>query len=201
MAFLDFINKNGSLAEWISAIVAILALLGVGFEYANRKRLDRLQLAQEMIDRLTTDEMLLFATTVLDWGTGILIVPEAWRDVVKSPSVAWNLDDIQDALKPGLTIETRDNPVRLLYRHAFVQLFNHLERMGDLLRRGALDVQDLGPLADLANQLKLWDYASDLEREEREKLFLSPMKIWYPSGAPKMLIDAIVSAFPKKPEK
>jgi hypothetical protein len=41
--------------------LAVLALVGVAFEYHSQKKRERLQLAQDMIERLSTDEMIAFA--------------------------------------------------------------------------------------------------------------------------------------------
>jgi hypothetical protein len=211
MVILEYLNRSGP-AEWISAIIAVFALVAVGVEYfrqkerdaiedTQQKRRDQLQLAQAMIEQLSTNEMLLFATTTLDWGDAIILVPGPWREVVKSPCVHWNLADIRDALQPQLSPETRTNPVRLLYRHAFVQLFNHLERMDDLLRSDAISLSNLKPLSELARQLESWDYARGLTLEEKEQLFSKPIKAWYPDNAPKHFIDAVAKAFPAKSQE
>jgi hypothetical protein len=190
---IEILEHHHELAEWITAVVSVLALFGVVVEYNRQKRRERVQLAQKMIERLATDEMLLFATTALDWGTAFVVVPERWRDVVKAPAIPWNLEDIQDAMKPDITPETINSPVRLLYRHAFVHLFNHLERIGNLVETGAIDVCDLRPLTWLVKELKSWRYA---ELEDRETVFIPSIRRWYPNGIPSALLDTIATAFP-----
>jgi len=131
-------------------------------------------------------------------GSAIIPVPEFWRDVVNASAIPWNLDDIRDAVRPNITRETIASPLRLLYRHSFVHLFNHLERIGDLLQTSAISVSDLGPLTWLVKELTSWRYALP---EERDSFFISALNAWYPNGVPKGLLDKVSSKFTKDIQK
>jgi hypothetical protein len=144
--------------------------------------------------RLETDEMIAFAVTTLDWGTGIVLVPQAWREVVGTAAVKWNIDDIRDAVRPKLSAQTRENHVRLLYRHAFVHLFNHLERIAELEGSGVIEVKDLGSFDWLAHEILCWRYAPD---GEARHFFKPAMDNWYSNSSPYPLLERICAKFPK----
>lgn len=181
-------------ADWISAIVGVFALFAVWIEYMRQKRMTRQQLAQDLSARFDTDEMIAFAVTTMDWGTGILVVPEPWREVVAAPALSWNIADIRDAVHGTLTETTRVNPVRLLYRHAFVHLFNHIERISQLEQVGALRIEDLRFVAWLAYEITDWRYAP--AGEERE-FFKGALDLWYPNSELHSFLERICSKFPK----
>jgi hypothetical protein len=179
---------------WISAIVSVIAFVAVLLEYVRQRRSTRLQLAQQMIERLDDDPMLQFAATSLDWGAGLAVIPTDWRDVVGRPSVEVDVDLIAESVSPVLTKSVAEDPLKLLYRHAFVHLFNHLERIGALLRNGAVVADDLAPMAEMAGQLKWWDYASDANKQ----CFGAAMDRWYPGGLPQRVIAAVAGNVPLK---
>lgn len=189
-----FLGSSGP-ADWLSAIVGVLALIAVWIEYARQKGLARQQLAQELSARLDTNEMVAFAVTVLDWGSAIVIVPEAWREAIGRAAVDWNIDDIRDAVQRNLTPTTAANPVRLLHRHAFVQLFNQLERIAEFEQTGALRIDDLRSFDWLAHELVAWRYAPV---EERKDFFKGALDHWYPDSNLMPLLERICTRFPKK---
>jgi hypothetical protein len=180
-------------AAWASVLISVIAFGAVLWEYRRQKQQARLQLAQQMMQRLDDDPMLRFATTALDWGAGLVIVPDSWRGPIDKPVVLFNLDAIWDGLRPKLTPSTESDPLRLLYRHAFVHLFNHLERVGTLVEIGAIDVRDLGPIAWIAHQLLSWSYARG---KPPEHFFLPAMRGWYDNGAPEKLVRRLAARFP-----
>jgi hypothetical protein len=190
-----FEAHSGGTAEWVSAIGEIVtACIGIVAgciawrEYNEKRRRERLALAQRLIDRLSTDEMLRFAVTRLDWGTAILPVPSTWRGIIGEASIKLNVDELYDSLRPGLTDQTRNDPKRLLYRHAFVELFDFLERLDNLLDSEAIEVRDLEPIAWILEQLSDWPYAKPHKPED---FFLPALREWYPGGGPLRLFEAV----------
>jgi hypothetical protein len=183
-------------AGWASVAISAVAFIAVVVEYRRQTRQSRLQLAQEMIGKLYEDELLSFATTALDWGGGLVVIPDSWRDVVGKPSVPYDFLAIKDAMEPQLPPSAAGDPIKLLYRHAFVHLFNHLERIGTLAEGGAIDIRDLGPMAFVAHQLLSWSYTPHGEKTDA---FMRAMREWYKDATPETLIKRIAGDFPRKP--
>src|SRR5260370_14232649 len=104
--------------------------------------------------------MIAFAVKCIDWGTGIIPVPTIWREIVGNPSIVPNPDELAQSVETNISPKTATDPVRLLYRHSFVSLFNHLERIEDLRSIGAVTVADLKPIVWLSKQLNDWGYHS-----------------------------------------
>jgi hypothetical protein len=165
--------------EWISACVAVVAFVIAVREYFRHRRESRLQLAQALIASLDTDELLFFSATTLDWGAGLIPVPPSWQAFVGLAQITFDLELIQDALDPDLSAKTATDPIRLLYRHAFVHLFNYLEKIGYLVKDRSIDIKDLPNLVWLSQQLLRWKYAP---KEIREKIFKKAIEVWYPDG-------------------
>src|SRR5260370_20213758 len=74
-------------AETVTAAAAVVGLVGVTVEYLRQKRQSRIELAQQLIERLDTDEMIAFAVKCIDWGTGIIPVPTILRENDRNPSL------------------------------------------------------------------------------------------------------------------
>jgi hypothetical protein len=179
--------------ELLTALAAISAL-GFGiFEYCRRKAQAQLELAQKLIEHLDSDEMVSFAVTVLDWAAGIIVVPAAWRNLVGKAGITPNPSQVIDATRSTLSTETAKDPTRLLYRHAFVRLFNHLERIEDLRVSGAIGVTDLRPLVWLVRELHRWTYYPGTEWP-----FQDAMDRWYPKGKLMGLLQALLSKYGDK---
>lgn len=169
----------------------------VPIEYFRQRRQARIELAEELVEKFTSDEMILFATTTLDWGTGLIPVPEKWRDVVRTSSIPWQFDDIFNGTRYRLNGPTRASPAALLHRHGFVHLFNHLERIAILWEAGAVRIPDLKAMTWVARQIDDWEYARNQKNPythgRTKGLFAKTLAVWYPDNAPQRLIDALVS--------
>jgi hypothetical protein len=137
------------------------------------------KLAQSFMARLDIDELLFFSITTLDWGAGLIPVPPSWQAFTTVPKIDIQFSIIQDAVRPDLIRETAVDPIRLLYRHAFVHLFNHLERIAYLVKDGSLQIADLANLEWVVRQLLNWKYAP---HEARESVFRLAIQAWYPDG-------------------
>ncbi len=177
-----------ALAETLTAVVAIAAGCVAWKEYSEKRRRDQVELAQRLMDNLSTDELLRFAVTRLDWGVAILPVPSNWRAVIGTESIELNAQDLYDAMRPALTDETRKNPTRLLYRNAYVELFSFLERLGNLLEAGAIHADDLKPMEWILDQLANWRYAISYKPED---FFLPAINEWYPGSSLVRLLGAV----------
>lgn len=204
---------NVFIADWISAAVAVVALAAVVFEYFRQRRRSRVETALALVARMNDDAMAQFAITVLDWGTGILVVPQDWRDVIRSAAksdkdvnrapagqrvaadgsfVQWSIDDIKASTRGPLGDAANDY-VRLLYRHAFVALFNHLEHMGALLNDGVIKGKDLRSISWLVREIRNWSILKHYPQHKVEGGFFDDaLKSWYTNNLPNCAIDAIL---------
>jgi hypothetical protein len=120
----------------------------------------------------------------------LIPVPLSWQAFVGSSKVEFDFELIRDALAPQLSHTTATDPVRLLYRHAFVHLFNHLEKIGYLVRDGSISVKDLPNLVWLSQQLLSWNIAPT---ESRDKIFKEAIELWYPDGVVLGLLNALAT--------
>jgi hypothetical protein len=187
-------RNSANIAEWLTLGVNALGFGIIVAQYRKELRHHRLELAQQMVERIDTDDLLRFAATTLDWAAGMVLVPEACRAAVADKAaIPVDLDNLRDALSIELTATNANDTVRLMYRHAFVQLFNHLKRMGILLESGALSVDDLQPLSFMAASLLDWHYGNP---PERRTIFVAPMTAWYPQHTPLELVTAIARRHP-----
>ena len=100
-------------------------------------------------------------------------------------------------MKMQLTPETAHDPVLLLYRHSFVSLFNHLERIEDLRQTKAVKTADLGAMAWLAGELKDWRY----DPNPAQPAFRSALDGWYEKKKLFGLIDDLDRACRKATDK
>jgi hypothetical protein len=190
---LEWTEAHSGCANWVSAGIAMIAFLVVPLGYLRQRRQHQLETALNLIEQIQSDPMASFAITTLDWGTGLMPAPERWKSVVSEP-IAWEGHVIHDALRPKITPTTEVNTTRLLYRHAFVALFNHLERIGELVDKKVLKVEDLRSIAWLCHQLDDWDYAP---AAPSKRYFDETLAMWYPNGIPRNLIDRVIKFCPK----
>jgi hypothetical protein len=187
-------------AAWIAAIAgaasatyAYFALKDARRQNSRQARMSRVVSAQQMTSELAQDELLSFAVNRLDWGAGLVQIPPSWRT---SPDIAFVQFDItlfRKALLPRF--EVSQEPVGMLYRHSFIRLYDHLTRVGSLVKGGLIELRDLPAHGWIANQLSEWMYVS---AEERPTFFLAAIKAWYPDGLALGLIDALCTQFPKE---
>lgn len=174
--------------EKVTAIVAFAGLIGIPAEYRRQRTQSRLELAQKLIECFQSDDMIAFAVTSLDWGDGIIPVPMAWRDVIGAASIIPDPKELLAAVEYGLTDKTKKDPVRLLYRHSFVSLFNHLERMEDLRSAGAVTASDLLPIVWIAAYIDEWPYNPYPDKPP----FRDALNGWYEEGKLLRLISALL---------
>lgn len=166
----------GSVADIVSALIAVAAFVGVVREYRQNSRIKRLELVQNLDYTMETDEEIKFAVTSLDWGAGVIPVPTRWREVVNKPGIRPDLRLLGLGVAPGFSKELEDEPVALMYRHCFVALFNHLERVKLLHDKKAIEIEDLNAVSWVASQLVDFPYA---RQEQRADFFLPAIKRWY----------------------
>ena len=191
-----------SVEQWLTpdgltAITAVLALGGVIFEYGRLRRHSsaelaqqkleherqqkqaRIELAQRLMEQVETDEMIRFATTSLDWSAGVIPVPMVWRDIIKEPMVQADPAAVIEATQRNLTDRVRNDPKKLLIRHAFVALFNLLDRVESLRSVEAIDIRDLQPIEWIAHRLMKWQYAPGPDKRDQ---FRGALDGWYEPG-------------------
>jgi hypothetical protein len=176
------LSEAADVAQIVMATCAGLALLGVAVEYLAQKARSRLEHAQAMIEVFDRDEMIAFAVTCLDWAGGLIPIPSAWREAVGASVVRPDPAAVRTAVERVLNKETAESPLLLLYRHAFVRLFNHLERIEDLRR--AIGPSDVRPIAWIAQQLASWQYGDP-------DTFAGAIDGWYDNGKLRRLIELL----------
>lgn len=181
----DKLSELSAIATVVQAFFAILGGVFVYFEYCSSKESQRLQLAHKMVDQIAEDPRLMFCTIVLDWGVGAIPVPPEWQAYVGAPHIIFDKAKVEEALSPKLTEPTSMDPTRLMYRHAFVRLFDHLERIQQMIDAKVIFIRHLSNLVWMAHKLTNPDYIS-------RNTFIDAMKVWYPSGAPKRLVDSLI---------
>ena len=171
----------GNISEQVSATVTVLAFIAVVWEYRHQIRQRRLELAQEISHKLEEDETLLFAVTCLDWAAGTIPIPDRWRAVIDRSEISPNIGLLRVALEPGIANTLQlpsalDSKICLLLRHSFVSLFNQLERLEQLHRCRAVDLEDLSAFGWIAAQLTDWEY---IDADERPVFFMNAIISWY----------------------
>ncbi len=155
-------------------------------------RLSRVALAQRMSSELAQDELLSFAVNRLDWGAGLVQLPPSWRASPEIAFVPFDIDLFKRALLTDFKV-SRD-PIGMLYRHAFVRLYDYLTRVASLEKDGLIELRDLPAHGWIANQLSDWPY---INTEERSTFFLAAIKAWYPDGLALNLIESLCKQFPR----
>ncbi|AYG66125.1 hypothetical protein [Rhizobium sp. CCGE531] len=128
--------------DWISAAGGLLGGLGTagGVIYAARQiqlgrheqqrdeQWRRTEFARGLIDRLSSDDELVFCTRALEWGVGPLIIPEKYRILFTPPCSTFehSQSNMSAALKADLGASWR-TPEALTYRYCFDTFFSYLE--------------------------------------------------------------------------
>jgi hypothetical protein len=187
----DYVSAWADVAQ---TIIAIVAALVVWYEYIEHKKARRADLAATLIARLDADELIAFAVTSLDWGGGLVVVPPAWRDLLENRKPLYEAAIVEDALSPNLNISTAMDPLRMLYRHAFVRLFNHLQVVAVHVKRDPALISGLEPMADLAHRLSRPLYIPSRE------LYRNAIAAWYPANV-WALIERLDKWFPEPSEE
>lgn len=202
------LKDAADVAQILMAACAFFALAGVGLEYLAQKRRSRLEHAQRVVEGFDRDELIVFAVTCLDWAAGMIPVPTAWQQAMADRPAEPDEDSqngfdrmeqkaigslirpdpkaIYIALRLQLNDKTNASPVLLLYRHAFVRLLNHFERIEDLRALGVIGVADLRSIAWIAEQLTHWRYGSP-------DIFAAAIDGWYPGGKVRGLLNRLLS--------
>lgn len=177
------------LSEVVIAVCALIGLPSAALEYWRARKQVKLELAQRLMAKFDSDDMVRFATTSLDWAWGLIPVPLAWREIVKSAAIAPNAQKVLMAVQPQLTAAVAADPETLLYRHAFVYLFNQIESMADLTGAKAINPSDLVPIVWTLRQLRDWRYGSPTPKDQQ---FLPTMNSWYEKGKLVRFIDSVI---------
>jgi len=192
----EFLMSAETVSAWADVaqtLIAIVAALVVWYEYIEHKKARRADLAATLIARLDADELIAFAVTSLDWGDGLVVTPPAWRDLLENRKPLYEAAIVEDALSPNLNISTATDPLRMLYRQAFVRLFNHLQNVALHVKRERALLSDLGAMADLAHRLSRPLYVPSQE------LYRNAIAAWYPANV-WALIERLDKRFPERSE-
>lgn len=177
----------GTMLAGAGAIVAIGITV---WQYFALKRQRRFELARRLLGELESNDLLRFAVTCIDWGAGLIPVPKAWRPILGQPIIEHDVQLLWEALRTDLSVRVESDTKGMLYRHAFVALFNHLERLWFYLAQGAIEEKDLASLAWLARQVWCWPYAKPYKLDPRQ-FFMEAARNWYDTEAPERLIGSV----------
>jgi hypothetical protein len=170
-------------AHWSAiaqAVIALVAAVFVWHEYRGHQKARRDDLARSLAAVLDTDELIAFAANSLDWGGGLVVAPPGWRDLLEHPAPLYDAAHVEDALQVRLTGSTQSNPLRLLYRHAFVRLFNHLEIVALHVKRDPALLIELEAIADVAHRLCRPHYVQLTRKLPERDLYRTALLGWYP---------------------
>jgi hypothetical protein len=142
----------------------------------NAARWKRAELASSYLVPLFQDDELAFALRCIDWGTGVIPIPQRHlamfgdqKTIEHDPAL------LVRAMKPILTRDVRDNPQGMLYRLAFDALFTRLEWIGYRVSSGLIRIEDVPDLKYWMNALSNWPYASGVG-EQGNRVFLPFLK-------------------------
>jgi hypothetical protein len=181
----DATNAIGQLLTGISTATAVSV---TGWQYFQQKRKNEFEIASELVKELDSNELLRFSVLCIDWGYGLLPVPSHWRPIVRGPAIEHDIACMWNALRIELTMEVAQSPKAMLYRHAFVALFNHLENIWLHLEEKSIRIQDLRNLSWLTKQLWSWSYAGGYDPHE---FFMKAAAEWYEQHRLVHLINAL----------
>ncbi|MGH7022225.1 MAG: hypothetical protein ACREEB_01395 [Caulobacteraceae bacterium] len=182
----SWLESAGALLGGLAASVAVGVTI---WQYFVEKSRRKFELASRLIGQLEGCEMLAFAVTCVDWGDGLIPTPSSWQPIVGSPMIKQDAGLLGEALRFELSDRVRGDPTGMMYRHAFVALFNHLERVQRHVDEGSIRAKDLRSLAWLARELSHWSYAA-LAEIDPNRFFMEAAEGWYRDGVVKRLIDA-----------
>jgi hypothetical protein len=180
------LNVDG-LGSLIGGICAAVALAGTAWQYFIQKRRREFEVASSLVSALSTDEVLHFAVTCVDWGRGLIPVPQRWEKIIGSPCITHHVPTFGKAVEIKLLPQVSTDPQAMLYRHSFVALFDHLERIQQQLDHKAIHLEDLDSLGWLARQLEDWPYAK-IWGLDGKTFFMNAARAWYDRQAPARLI-------------
>jgi len=185
-----------SVSAWADVAQTLIALVGalvVWYEYREHKKSRRADLAAALTAHLDADDLIAFAVNSLDWGAGLVVVPQAWRDLLDDRKPLYEAAIVEDALSATLSNSTATDPLRMLYRQAFVRLFNHLQTVAIHVNRDPVLLSELEPVADLAHRLSRPLYVPTRD------LYRNAIAAWYPADV-WVLIEALNQRFPERSE-
>jgi hypothetical protein len=180
------------LGEFLGGVAALVAVCVTIWQYFAVKRQKEFELATRLIAEFDRDELLRFSVTCVDWAAGMIPTPKDWLPIVGHPVITHDISLFHEALRVDLTLKVANDPKGMLYRHAFVALFNHLERLQFYVDLHAVRKEDLISLSWLARELWSWRYAGSFAYDSHG-FFMEAAEKWYDSGTPKRLIEVLMT--------
>ncbi len=175
--WVDAVSKLGTLG--IAAVSATYAYL----QYRRSQKWKSSDLAASLMEKLSSDPQLALACHSLDWGVGPLIVPEQYRELLRKDREEFVPTIMQHepmilcrALEPYLNEETVREPRGLIYRYAFIRLFEHLHLIATLLESRQIRVADIEGLRYWLRALRAYPYSPpDIDSKA---VFSPAIEIW-----------------------
>jgi hypothetical protein len=129
----------------------------------NAARWKRAELASSYLIPLFEDAELAFALRCIDWGRGVIPIPE--RHLAMFPAekktIEHDPDLVAAAMEPMLRHDVSINPQGMLYRLALDALFTRFEWIGYRVSNGLIQIDDVRDLAYWMKALADWPYAPD----------------------------------------
>ncbi len=148
-------------------------------EQQENEKWRRLELARHIIEKISTDEEIMFCTRALDWGVGPLVIPAKHRFLFPPDTASFEINwaRLERAVKPDLDSNWAD-PDMLTYRYSFDYFFTYLESVSHYV--GKLD-KELAEVSGL-------DYYLDMIRSprygrrfgnDRANVFRPFLQLWF----------------------
>lgn len=166
--------------KWVDllskAVLATIAALGAGYtalQYWRTKRWRAGDLSAAVILQLETDDEMAFACRAIDWGVGLMMVPERYRPLMeripegrKNPTpvergevIHHDTELMARAVQVNLTVVPETEPGGLVYRYCFDKLFAHLANVHRLLQAHQVNLDDLVGLKYWLQRIAVYEYA------------------------------------------
>jgi hypothetical protein len=158
-------DEISAISNAVTAVVAVSAGWFAIREYRRSGRWKAAELAAGHLQRLGTDERLVFACHALDWGVGPIRVPEEYRTMAGKEMIEHSPDLVRASLKPDLDPNVLEHRVGLVYRHCFDHLFGYLDSAQELLDLGLVEPAHLSGIRYWLAHLANWRYAGQDGKE------------------------------------
>jgi hypothetical protein len=132
----------------------------------NAARWKRAELASSYLIPLFEDPELGFALRCLDWGGGVIPIPEHHLAMFppEQKTIEHNPALVAQAMEPSLRPDISRNPQGMLYRLALDALFTRFEWIGYRVSNGLIEIEDVPDLEYWMRLLADWPYAPTLEK-------------------------------------
>lgn len=134
-------------AAFTGGIAAVAAIVGL-IQYKKSENWKRAEFTGRLLEQLSSNEELAFASRSLDWGVGPLIVPIKYRVLykVETNTISHEWSRFAKAVRPGLEFDFRTEIDLLVYRYCFDAFCDFLDRLRIFVELRLIKLEDLSSL-------------------------------------------------------